>query len=331
MAHQLGGQTEAGSFRSWHPAKIPPDATEIVVAHNPIAGLRSAEHRVQKLAALLRSHGYEASVYTDLAEATRKANEAFAAGSLRALVGVGGDGTAFELINRTCAGLPITLLPAGNESLLARHLGLSASPEALYRTICAGQLRRLDAGRCSGRLFASMVSCGLDAEVVHIVHRRRRGHMGTRHYIKPIWEAIRTYRFPEIAIDIEHEDPAPGPAEALVARWCFVFNLPCYGGGLRICPQASGVDGLLDLCLFHRGGSWPGLFYAAAVAAGCHRALKVCTTRRVKRLRISSSQLVYYQIDGDPGGTLPVEVEVVPDRLTFIVPPDSFKSQRSWP
>ncbi len=324
MAHQLGGRTEAGAFRPWHAAEIPPHATEIVVSYNPIAGLRSAEHRVERLTALLRSHGYEASVYTDLAEATRKANEAFAAGSLRALVGVGGDGTALELINRTCAGMPITLLPAGNESLLARYLGLTASPEALYRTICEGQLRRLDAGCCSGRLFASMVSCGFDAEVVHIVHRRRRGHMGTRHYFKPIWETIWTYRFPEIRIDIEHDDSQAQPAQALIARWCFVFNLPCYGGGFRICPQASGVDGLLDLCIFERGGFWPGLFYAAAVLARCHHALKLGTARRVKRLRISSSELVYYQIDGDPGGTLPVEVEVVPDRLTFIVPPATF-------
>ena len=325
MTHQLSGQTQTGTARPWYPAELPPDATEIVVSYNPIAGLRSAEHRVEKLAALLRSNGYEASVYTDLDEATRKANDAFAAGSLRALVGVGGDGTALELINRTCAGTPITLLPAGNESLLARYLGLSASPEALYQTICAGRLRRLDAGCCAGRLFALMVSCGFDAQVVHIVHRRRRGHMGTRHYFKPIWETVRSYRFPEIRIELE-DFHTPGQInQPLFARWCFVFNLPCYGGGFRICPQASGVDGLLDLCTFDRGGFWPGLFYAATVAARCHRALKVCNYRRVRRLRISSSELVYYQIDGDPGGTLPVEVEIVPDRLTFIVPVDSFQ------
>lgn len=324
MAHQLGSRTEAGVLRPWHSAEIPPHATEIVVSYNPIAGLRSSEHRVEKLASLLRCHGYEASVYTDLAEAVQKANESFVAGSLRALVGVGGDGTALELINRTCVGMPITLLPAGNESLLARYLGLTASPEALYRTICAGQLRRLDAGCCSGRLFASMVSCGFDAQVVHIVHSRRRGHMGTRHYFKPIGETIFSYNFPEIRIDIEPADSYGQPAESLSARWCFVFNLPCYGGGLRICPQASGVDGLLDLCLFKRGGFWPGLFYAGAVLARCHQAMNICTARRVRRLRISSPELVYYQIDGDPGGTLPVEIEVVPDRLTFIVPPDSF-------
>ncbi len=42
---------------------------------------------------------------------------------------------------------------------------------------------------------------------------------------------------------------------------------------------------------------------------------------RARRVRFASAATVHYQIDGDPGGTLPVEIETLPNRLTLIVPP----------
>ena len=40
----------------------------------------------------------------------------------------------------------------------------------------------------------------------------------------------------------------------------------------------------------------------------------------VTRVRIESDEPVAYQLDGDPGGMLPLDVEVVPHRLTLVVP-----------
>jgi diacylglycerol kinase (ATP) len=37
-------------------------------------------------------------------------------------------------------------------------------------------------------------------------------------------------------------------------------------------------------------------------------------------VRIESDVPVPYQLDGDPGGYLPLEIEVLPNRLTLIVP-----------
>jgi diacylglycerol kinase family enzyme len=38
-------------------------------------------------------------------------------------------------------------------------------------------------------------------------------------------------------------------------------------------------------------------------------------------LRIESDEPVPYQLDGDPGGLLPVDVEVLPERLRLVVTP----------
>ena len=103
-------------------------------------------------------------------------------------------------------------------------------------------------------------------------------------------------------------------------RWLFAFNLPCYGAGLQIAPEADGSDGLLDVCTFRHGGLWHGLYYTAAVLTGTHHWLTDFARRRAGRLRVTSDSKVPYQLDGDPGGFLPVEIEVLPKRLTLVVP-----------
>ncbi len=283
---------------------------------------------VERLVELLRASGFSARVLTDLDEVSLRANQLHQAGTLRALVGVGGDGTAAELVNRTLSGVPITMLPAGNENLLARHLGLLRSADALAETIASGRLVRLDAGRAAGRLFLLMISCGFDAEVVRRFEEKRTGHIGYHSYVRPILQTLAHYPYPEMLIYFDDPDRARQPAESSPSKvhWIFAFNLPCYGGGLRFAPEADGTDGLLDVCTFRRGSTWHGLRYLSALVLRRHRRLADCRFSRSGRLRIEAEGKVPYQLDGDFAGFLPVEVDVVPNRLSFLVP-----SQRGRP
>ena len=281
---------------------LPPDADRVLISVNPKAGPRSAQHRVERLVQLLGQRGFRIDVVGELDTVTEQANRWHAEGRLRAVVGVGGDGTAAELVNRIDPGVPMTMLPAGNENLLARYLKLGQTPESVCQTLADGAVVRLDAGRAGRRIFLLMIGRGFDAEVVRRVHHDRTSHIRIRDYVKPILELIRSYEYPELRVywgngdaDVEH-----GPPDTV--RWLFAFNLPCYGGGLRLAPQASGADGLLDVCAFRRGSAWHTLRYTAAVLLGRHRTMADCTTRRARRLRITS------------------EAEVLPGRLTLIVP-----------
>ncbi len=295
---------------------ISPEKDRVVISVNPKSGARSSMDRVRRLAELLRLQKLRPEILSDLDEAAQRADRHHRQGCLRALVGCGGDGTAAELVNRTGPGMPITMLPAGNENLLAKYLNLGHSPESVCRTIVGGNLLRLDAGQAGGRIFLLMIGCGFDAEVVRRIHQRRTGHVRSLTYAKPILQTIRSYKYPEMRVYCDDEQ-----VPSIRARWLFAFNLPCYGGGLSFAPAADGSDGLLDVCAFGRGSFWHGLRYAAAVIRARHERLADCTTRRARRLRITSEEEVPYQLDGDPGGTLPVDVEMLPDRLTIIVPP----------
>jgi diacylglycerol kinase (ATP) len=298
----------------------PDQAERVLILMNPNAGAKDSQNRVERLADLLRKRGFRAEISTDLQRVTEQAAAIHAEGCLRALVGVGGDGTAAELVNRTPEGLPLTLLPSGNENLLARHLRLDPAPEKLAETIAHGKVLRLDAGRAGGRIFLLMAGCGIDAEVVRLVHERRTGHIRSRDYLKPLWEVLRTYDYPELRVYCDETDEANVRPADLSLRWLAVFNLPCYGGGLRIAPQAEGSDGELDLCGYGGGSFARFLAFAAAVYLRRHQRLGDWTARKIRRVRIESDAPVPYQLDGDPGGMLPVEIEVLPRRLTLIVP-----------
>ncbi len=301
---------------------LPPSADRVVVCVNPKAGSRSSEARVERLAELIHKRGGHVEIDTSLDVATEAAVRWFGEGRLRAFVGVGGDGTAAELVNRTPPGLPLAMLPSGNENLLAKHLHWAASPDELCRTLFEGTLAQFDAGCANGRLFLVMVGCGFDADVVRRVHSHRSGHIRTRDYFKPILHSIRTYEYPVIEVAYDAAT-YPGGQKARFhdsGRWLFVFNLPCYGGGLRIAPQANGSDGLLDVCLFRRGSLWHGLRYAGGIVLRRHQRMPDVRMHRVERITVTAEGEVPFQLDGDPGGTLPVQIETMPGRATVVVP-----------
>ncbi len=301
-------------------AVIPREADRVAILVNPKAGRRAALPWADRLADRLRNQGFKAEVFTDLSEAARQTNQWHGEGCLRTLVAAGGDGTAAELVNRTVEGVPITLLPLGTSNLLARYFHLDRDPDALCRTVAEGFVARVDAGMANQRIFLLMAGCGFDGDVVRRIHASRTGHISFATYAKPILQAAWCYTFPEIQIHWEKENM--GISEQSL-RWLFAFNLPCYGGGIRIAPQADGSDGLLDVCGYPAGGFWPGLALAASVLLQRHHRLAHWMTQRVHRLRITSDTPVPYQLDGDPGGFLPLEIESLPGRLTLVVPKET--------
>jgi diacylglycerol kinase family enzyme len=223
------------------------------------------------------------------------------------------------VVNRTPVATPIAIFPLGTENLLARYLHLEASPKKLCQVIADGQAVRLDAGEANGQLFLLMLGCGFDAEVVRRMHIERTGHITHWSYFKPILDSIRTYDYPELRIT-SLAAAADSSDKEVRAAWAFVANLPRYAAGLSIVPDADGTDGCLDVCTFKEGSFLSGLMYLAGVVTGQHRSWSDCVTLRTRRLRIEADVAVPYQLDGDPGGYLPVEIQAVPQRLTLLVP-----------
>lgn len=292
----------------------------VLVSVNPRAGYRDRSAAVEELRASLAGNGFTSEQYTDIAALKARAAELHAAEQLRAVVAAGGDGTIALLANSTPQGAPLAVLPLGTENLLAKHLGLVADPGAVAQVIADGFTHSFDMGDAGGRLFSLMAGCGFDAEVVRRLHRERTGNIHHLSYVKPIVEAIRTYEYPELRVRYAPADACSDELTAeLTARWVFVVNVPRYAGGLNIAPGATGDDGLLDVCTFREGSLWSGLLYLGGIMLGQQESMQDYTHIRTRRLTIESTTAAPFQLDGDPGGLLPVEICVRPGRLTMLV------------
>ena len=286
----------------------------VIVFFNPLSGASDRANSVDQLTRALKSRGMQVEKPADMAQLKELVTRLQAKACLRAVVAAGGDGTVGWLVNELPARIPIAILPLGTENLLAKYLGLSKSPETLAQLIEEGHLAAIDVGRANGTYFMVMASCGFDAEVVRRLHAVRDGHINHWSYAKPIINAIRQYDYPKIRIMVDGEEEPH-----IESRWAFIFNVPRYAMNLPIVDDADPTDGKLDLCTFRGGYLLLGLVYLGGIVMRQHRRWQDCRFEKFSRIRLESDGDVPYQLDGDPGGQLPLEIEIVPDYLRAIV------------
>lgn len=314
----------------------------VLIAANPKSGAGPSGKRVAELQGALATAGYECHIEYSLDKLCQQAGLLAATGRLRAVVSAGGDGTAEALANLLPAHIPLLLFPLGTENLLAKHVGITGAVSQSCEILRAGARLSLDVGRANGKYFLVMLSCGFDAEVVRQMHSIRTGHINRWSYARPIVRSLARYRFTQLNWAAQPTGQQQGmgdqPIEAAAghqasqfqrnsAAWLFVFNVPRYAASLDFCPQADPTDGLLDLCTFARSGIVSGLGYLARLWLGSHQRMQGFSHQRCSRLEIpapidhNGNHLdIPYQIDGDPGGVLPLTIDVLPARLTLLVP-----------
>jgi diacylglycerol kinase family enzyme len=302
--------------------KPPADARAILISMNPRAGSRSRHQHISEIGSALERAGFEVETTTDLQALRDLATAGQKQGKLRAVLAAGGDGTASVVRNHVPLEVPMLNVPLGTENLLGRFLGQLATPEAVCRTVEDGIVVSLDLCKAGDKYFLLMISAGFDAEVVRSLHEKRRGNIRRSAYFLPALRTVGGYTYPDLRLYSEANDDTTSPR---LCRWLFGCNLPLYALGLPIAPDAVATDGLLDICTFEHGGVWRVAHYLWHVMRKIHHTLPDTHLARTSRFRLESttSAEVAYQVDGDFGGTLPVDVEVLPGQLRLLVPPET--------
>jgi diacylglycerol kinase (ATP) len=315
-------QAETQKFVPRPATQLPSGARTVLISMNPRAGSRSRHEHVAEIKACLEAGGFEVLMTTDLEALHELATTGQKSGKLRVVLAIGGDGTASVVRNHVPLEVPLLHVPMGTENLLGRFLGQLVRAEAIRRTVEDGVVVSLDLGKAGQKMFLLMISAGFDAEVIRALHEGRKGNISRTAYILPILNAIRGYTYPPMRLYSETDDATASPR---LCRWLFAFNLPLYALGLPIAPDAVATDGLLDLCTFERGTVWSIARYLWHVTRKIHHMLPDAALSRIGRFRLepTTSASVAYQIDGDYGGTLPVDVEVLPGQLRLLVSPET--------
>ncbi len=293
--------------------QIPESANHVVFSINPKAGSGRPNDLAVGVSEILKANDQNVEMVSDIKLLQARSKELWDQGKLRGVVSVGGDGTAALIANTVAREIPVQICPTGTENLLAKYLKIPKDAKTIASNLLRGEYRKFDAGYANGTRFIIMASCGFDAEVVERLHRERKGGISHWSYAIPIWKSIRNYRYPELEI---YCDDHPKPIKA---RWAFVFNFPCYAMGLKICPNATAEDSQFDLCTFRNGNLFNGLLYLAGVLIRKHRAWRDTHLENAQKIVIRSKEHVPFQIDGDPGGELPLELEMDPQSFPLVI------------
>jgi diacylglycerol kinase (ATP) len=293
----------------------------VLIFANPIAGRGSGKAIALTLEKRLKRAGYAAEAVFE--KPATLSDEEIARGTTAAIA-IGGDGTIRGVAARLHAAsprkaIPLLIVPMGTANLLGRHLGIRWHPATLAdevaRTLAHHRIKKLDAARANDELFLLMAGIGLDAQVVHELDRIRKGPIDYLSYVLPAAQALAMYRFPAITVTVDGKVVAEDlPAVA------FVGNVKEYGTGFPILPHARPDDGLLDVCVLPCANPKDLVFHLMRAVAGEHLAAEGSVYLKGKRVLVESEVAVPVQLDGDAAGHTPVEMDLMPVRLAFMVP-----------
>lgn len=285
---------------------------------NPAAGRRRPDASPEKLQAQLKRMGLDLKLCLtqrrgDAETAAKAAREA----GMEMVIAAGGDGTLGEIASRLVGSeIPICLIPCGTVNVMAYELGIPEAIGDACSLALEGTPRKIDAGRINGRLFLLAAGVGFDAELVARTSLRWKRKIGRLAYWQAgIVQLLKT-KPRRMRILIEGEAVAE-PSDYYQALVC---NTAHYAGRYRLSPIAKPDDGLLDLYLVHARGRWN--LIRSLLAFAMQRAYRGPNMDylQVRMLEIWSEMPIMAEIDGDPFGTTPVSIAVLPSSVTIMVP-----------
>ena len=102
-----------------------------------------------------------------------------------------------------------------------------------------------------------------------------------------------------------------------------VSNIQQYMGMLNVAPQARLDDGLLDVFVF-KGLGFPYVVrHLMKILSQRYLQDSKVVHRQVREIKVTTEWHTPVQVDGDPIGTTPVKLRVVPQALRVVVPPSA--------
>jgi YegS/Rv2252/BmrU family lipid kinase len=291
-------------------------ALQVVV--NPSAGGGRAGRLLDGTVTALRTAGHD--VVVTPTRSLQHADElaAHSVADDRVVVAMGGDGIVGRLAG-TVAELDgvLAVLPGGRGNDFCRAAGVPCELPAACTVLATGAERRLDLGvvaSASGQVpFLGIASVGFDSDVQERVLTTRL----------PLGRVIYGYG---ALVTVAGWQPATftcsidgRPLE--VRGWSVaVSNSGRYGGGMRLAPDASMQDGLLDVVTTAATSRVRFLRSLPAVFHGTHVRQASVAVRPARTVALDADRPFRVFADGEPVGELPATVTVRPGAVRVLLP-----------
>lgn len=273
------------------------------------AGMRGTlENILQKLN--LDYHIHVSKSPNDVAD-TVKAN----IGRYTNFISFGGDGTLHSIANVLAqTDKNLGCIPVGSGNDIARNLALPMDMEKSCIAIKNCIIKRIDLGLINKKYYYLGVSgAGFDSVVTDLANNTKFHFLGPAKYKYAVYKTLLTYRpkkfhikFDENSINVD-------------CMFAVVGNMKMYGGGMKITPDASPEDSMLDLCIIEKMTKLHFIKTFPLVFEGKHINDPFVKSYRSESIEIDSDYNFSVYADGEYICKLPAKYDVVPKALNFIV------------
>ena len=243
------------------------------------------------------------------------------------MIVAGGDGTLNEVVNGILMGSSdprVGVLPLASGGDFARTLGLAGLAPAV-NALAAGDSRRIDAFRArfrepggapAERCFLNAASFGLGAVAALGVRGWCRAVPASARYLAAAIPPLASGRSFQVTLCLD--DSFSATFDITTAA---VANGQYQGGGIRIAPEAVIEDGLADVTVVERVSLAEVAANLPILYSGALYSHPKVRHWRAARVRAEAETEVPVELDGEPVGSLPLEIEALPQALRFIFPP----------
>jgi diacylglycerol kinase (ATP) len=294
----------------------------VVVVVNPSAGRGKAGRLIGTVGRRLHEAGidHEVRISSSAEDLERRAREAAEEGT-KVVAALGGDGSVGLAANGLLGtGAALAILPSGTADDFASSIGIRKL-DAAVRAIAEANIVPIDVVRVTAgattRHYVALAGCGFDSEVNEAANAMRIKLGGTGTYVAALVKTLS--RFTPAAFRIELDDEVVEGPHMLVV----VGNSISYGGGMKVTPDASIVDGVLDVCLLRAMSKTAFVRAFPRVFRGTHVSHPAVRMARARRVKIEADRRVMVYADGERVGPAPAVFEVLPGALPVIVGPNA--------
>lgn len=241
---------------------------------------------------------------------------------------MGGDGTLNEVINGIIPAhedINFGFIPLGTVNDLARALSIPHSPESAISMLTDATTRKIDIGLLNDRYFVNVAAAGIIPEAVSQVSVRDKTFLGAvAYYLKGLQYINRQTVF-HFRIETETGEIIQKASPLIVA-----MLTDSAGSFDNLLPREYRKKHAIKLCLFHDYEMLLALKQAPKVLAGMSLGPDILRVKLIQKAHISLApgEELWTNIDGDHGPDFPIDIEILPERLSVFVPKHPKKDQR---
>lgn len=233
-----------------------------------------------------------------------------------AVLACGGDGTVNAVASALVGGTtPLAILPAGTTNIIAQGLGIPADP-LVACAVLRGEATTvaIDVAQVGDRYILHMGGAGYDAQVMAMTNRASKRGFGLSAYLLFGARGLLDQPIVDFTIRVDNRTIRDRGWMALVANGGDVAFR-----GVRVGPNISSDDGLLDLCLFTAPSPWDAVVSFLSILTRHYRS-PYLRYERGRQIEVHADPPLPVELDGDPVGQTPFIAEVLPRALRVLVP-----------